>query len=47
MTTEDFLHIALTISEQLEDPDEREDAIHWLGDKFKEYQSISSPDEPE
>lgn len=42
MTPADFLAAALTVAEQITDPDEREDAIHWLHEQFKQFQASQS-----
>lgn len=52
MEPKDFVAACLEIAEQVTDPDEREDAIHWLHEKYKKYESkgkssgkkVSSPD---
>lgn len=45
MEAKDFLAAALTVAEQLHDPDERENAIHWLHDEYKKFQQVHQEEE--
>lgn len=47
METKDFLAAALTVAEKIVDPDEREDAIHWLHGEYKKFQQVHDGEENE